>query len=153
MQGTAERWVDEVPPESGVRRIARRPAPSVARPAETAPHTASAAPPLAPHTASAAPPLAPDAEVLREVGEQVFLEVWDLMLALQPLQGPWLRVGLGHMGTIALRVLGWEIEERREEGATDRRGVKTLRERWPELVPGYASMDRLVGLMVDWICR
>jgi hypothetical protein len=89
--------------------------------------------------------VAPDPDVLVEVAEEVFFEVWDVVRALSPLQSSWLKIGLGQLGAAALTMGLW------------RRGphqgpARLLRERWPELVPGYAAMDRLAEVMVDTLC-
>jgi hypothetical protein len=78
--------------------------------------------------------------VLADVAEEVFFEVWSLVGALSPLQGPWLRLGLPQLGAALLTTTAWHDPS------------QGLRERWPELVPGAASMDRLAGLMVDTLC-
>jgi hypothetical protein len=81
-----------------------------------------------------------EASVLSEVVEEVFFEVWSLVRALSPLQGAWLHPGPRDLGAAALTMATW-------------RHPSELRERWPELVPGQAGMDRLAGLMVDALCR
>ncbi len=84
-------------------------------------------------------------DVLVDVTEEVFFEVLGLTVALSPLQGPWLRLGLGQLGQSLLTLTTWR---RRGEKPS-----KLLRERWPELVPGYSAMDCLARLMVDAIAR
>jgi hypothetical protein len=114
---------DDAPPESGVRR--RAPLPGIAAPL----------------------PAASDARVVAEVAEEVLAEVWELGRALAPLQGPWLGLGLGlgHLGAALLTAARW-----RHEGDHP---ALCIGKRWPELVPGFAAMDRLAGLMVDVLCR
>lgn len=110
---------DDTPPPSGVR-------PRVA----------------AIHEAALAPVAAePSPDVLVEVGEEVFFEVWSVVRALSPLQGAWLKIGLGPLAAAALTTGLWKGQRKR-----------LLRERWPELVPGYAAMDRLAEIMVDTLC-
>lgn len=124
MDALAEVWRDDdAPPESGVRR----------RP--------SAAIVLRPRRA----PRAPGRDVLAEVGEEVFFEVWGIVRALSPLQGAWLRLGPGQLGVALLTAAEWPCEPRE-------RPLQVLRKRWPELVPGQAALGRLAHLMVDRIC-
>ena len=118
MQYAPELPIDDAPPESGVRVRVR-----VARAPETAP---------APSTR----------QVLAEVAEEVFFEVWDLSRALAPLSGPWMTVGRGALGGALLAAA------RIDEPLTRR----ALRARWPQMVPGFAAMDRLAWLMVDALC-
>jgi hypothetical protein len=126
VEAIADVWRDDdAPPESGVR-----PRPSVAIV-------------LRPRRAPASQALSRD--VLAEVGEEVFFEVWGIVRALSPLQGAWLRLGLGQLGAALLTAADWPASPRE-------RPLRVLRERWPELVPGYAAVDRLAGLMVDRIC-
>jgi hypothetical protein len=114
-------WTDDdAPPASGIRL-----------------RVPEASPPPAPPAATET-----EAEVLAEVAEEVFFEVWDLVRALSPLQGAWLRLGLRELGAAALRVGAWRCRG-------GRRPARRLRERWPELVPGHAAMDRLALVMVD----
>jgi hypothetical protein len=87
-----------------------------------------------------------DRDVLIEVGEEVFFEVWGVVRVLSPLQGAWLNLGPGQLVTAALTASHW----RREPGE---RPAKLLRRRWRELVPGRAAMDRMAHLMVDLLCR
>jgi hypothetical protein len=112
---------DDTPPPSGVRR--------------RVPDALALTAPL---------PLRPDADVLREVGEQVFFEVYGLVRALSPLQGAWLRLGAGQLGGAVLTAATWR--------GVHRRPVKVLRRRWPELLPGHAAMSRLASVMVDLLC-
>jgi hypothetical protein len=123
---------DDAPPESGIRlRVPWTPLPG----GDEGSFRAAPGP---------APTCAPrsDRDVLAEVGEEVFFEVWATVRALTPLQGPWLgRVGAGEIGAAAAILTGLRC------GPAPRSA--TLRARWHELVPGYAAMDTLVGLMVD----
>ncbi len=128
---------DDAPPPSGVRvRVPAAPAP--ARPSAPAPRPS-------------------DRDVLADVGEEVFFEVLDVVLALAPLQGRWLRLGLRELEAAVWMLVAVEMGGPRPPQPPQARSPKpslagVLRGRWPELVPGYASMDRLVGLMVDAIC-
>jgi hypothetical protein len=115
----AEVWRDdEAPPESGVRRRV---------------------------SLVLVPRRAPEREVLAEVGEEVFFEVWGIIRALSPLQGAWLRLGPGQLGAALLTAGEWRC-------APSERPLRVLRDRWPELVPGQAALGRLANLMVDRIC-
>jgi hypothetical protein len=82
------------------------------------------------------------AELVAEVAGEVCAEVFALVHVLQPLQGSWSRFGVRTLGTAALTALVWP----------GRCPVRILRERWPELVPGYAALDRLAWLIVDRLC-
>ncbi len=115
---------DDTPPPSGVR------------PRVCAPDTGAPPPSPRPRGGGSAPETP---SVLPEVAEEVFFEVWDLVRALSPLQGSWF--GARPLGVAALTVALWRGPRRR-----------LLRERWPELVPGYAAMDRLAEVMVDALC-
>jgi hypothetical protein len=95
------------------------------------------------NAAEAAPPPS-DARVVAEVAGEVLVEVWDQWRALSPLQGPWLGLRIAHAGAALLTAARW-----RHEGDHP---VLCLRARWPELVPGFAAMNRLVGTMVDLLC-
>jgi hypothetical protein len=108
---------DDTPPPSGVRRRV-----------------------VALHAGTPLPPYE-NPDVLVEVAEEVFFEVWGVVRALSPLQGAWLNLGLGQLGAAALTTALWRGSPRR-----------LLRERWPELVPGYAAMDKLADVMVDTLC-
>jgi hypothetical protein len=125
MSVAAEIWLDDPPPESGVRLRRAPVAPAPARPADL-----------------------DFSRVVVEAFAEASVEAFRLLSVLSPLQGSWWIPRLGQLGSIALTVLGWC----REDPATklDRR---TLGRRWPELVPDAAALDRLAGLMVDWICR
>jgi hypothetical protein len=121
---------DDTPPPSGVRR-------HVPDATATAPLAVLPLPSLPPRS---------DADVLREVGEQVFFEVYGVVRVLSPLQGAWFRIDLGQVGRAVLTAATWQ-------GAKSRRPAKKLlRERWPELVPGHGAMSRLASLMVDILC-
>lgn len=111
---------DEAPPESGVR-------------------------PRVVSIVLARPRVAPDRDVLADVAEEVFLEVWGMVRTLSPLQGPWMTLGAGQLGAAALTMTTWRCDP-------GRRPARTLRERWPELVPGYMAMGCLVRWMVDRLC-
>ena len=117
---------DEAPPASGPRR-------RVLEPVDLAGHAPAA-------NAEGAP------DLLAEVAGEVCGEVWELVRALSPLQGAWTALGLGQLGAAAMIAARW-----RHEGEAPGRAV--LRARWEELVPGHLAMDRLVGLMVDRLCR
>jgi hypothetical protein len=91
-----------------------------------------------------AAPVESTREVLVDVTQEVTLEVLDHLRALAPLAGPWMGLDLGKLGGAALTFLGWRCQ-----GPISRRA---LRSRWPELVPGFAAMDRLAHLMVDRLC-
>lgn len=117
---------DEAPPASGPRRRVLEPVDLGAVPAANAGEG--------------------DAGVLAEVAGEVCGEVWDLVRTLSPLQGAWTALGLGQLGAAAMTAARW-----RHEGEAPGRAV--LRARWEELVPGHLAMDRLVGLMVDQLCR
>ncbi len=95
----------------------------------------------------AAPPVAcaSDAQVVAEVAEEVLAEVWELWRTLSPLQAPWLALGRAQVGAALLTAARW-----RHDGDHPALCIGT---RWPELVPGFAAMDRLAGLMVDLLCR
>jgi hypothetical protein len=82
-------------------------------------------------------------DVLLEVTEEVFFEVWSVVRALSPLQTPWFRIGLTPLATAGLEVTTWSSEK----GT-----MNELRRRWHELVPGVAALDRLAHLMVDALC-
>lgn len=86
----------------------------------------------------------PRRDVLVEVAEEVFFEVFGLVSALSPLQGPWLQLGPGQVGSALETVLTW----RRRPGESP---AKVLRARWPELVPGHRALGCLARLMVDRI--
>ncbi len=116
---------DDSPPPSGVRL----------RLAVEAPEAPASFEPTAPVSDVERHALA---EALALVGEEVVLETWALVRALSPLQGAWLKLGLGQLGAAVFTAGAWHRGE--------------LRERWPELVPGYAAMDCLAGVMVDAIC-
>jgi hypothetical protein len=94
-------------------------------------------------------------DVLPEVAEEVMRGVWQLVHALSPLPGAWFRTGLRPLGSTALIALGWHTESARLSGpnGSSQAAIEVLRARWPELVPGYASMRCLVGLMADALCR
>jgi hypothetical protein len=92
----------------------------------------------------AAAPERTDHDELREVAEEVFLQVWSVVRALSPLQGVWLRVGLAQVAVASVELSTWQLEEQPV--------AAVLRRRWPELVPGSASLDRLAHLMVDTLC-
>jgi hypothetical protein len=85
-------------------------------------------------------------DVMAEVAAEVCGETWDLVRTLSPLQGAWLTLGVGQLGAALMTAARWRHEG--EEPA-----CAVLRARWYELVPGHAAMDRLVGLMVDGVCR
>jgi hypothetical protein len=87
-------------------------------------------------------------EALALVGEEVFLETWEVVRALSPLQGAWLRLGLGQLGAAVLTVGAFRYGKHPRTALT----ANVLRERWPELVPGATAMDCLAGVMVDAIC-
>jgi hypothetical protein len=91
-----------------------------------------------------AAPVESTREVLVEVTEEAVLEVLDHLRTLAPLAGPWTALDAGQLGGAAVTYLGWRC---RGEGSR-----KMLRSRWPELVPGFAAMDRLAHLMVDTLC-
>ena len=131
---------DDGPPPSGPRlRVpASLPTPEPSRSPEPEPVAVPPAPP--------AHALPVDPEILAEVVEDVCVEVWGVTRALAPLQGAWLTMGLAPLGATLLTMARW----RHEGHALDR---KTLRARWPELVPGHAAMGCLVGLMVDRRCH
>jgi hypothetical protein len=102
---------------------------------------------------SAANDLARD--VLPEVAEEVFREVWELVHALSPLQGAWLRLGIRPLGSAVLTALRWRAGSSPRLPGPDGSALPSLavlRARWPELVPGYAAMNCLAGLMVDALC-
>jgi hypothetical protein len=97
-----------------------------------------------------------DRAALPEVAEEVMREVWRLVSALSPLQGAWLRVGIRPLGSAVLVALGWRGRGGARllgAGGSARSAVEVLRAQWPELVPGYAALDCLAGLMVDRLCR
>lgn len=129
---------DDSPPPSGVRlRAFAFPVPS----------------PIPAAVGSATGALPPEPDVLAEVAEEVFLQTWEVVRVLSPLQGSWLKLGLGHLEHLgaAVSAVGagaWRGARRGEPRLT----AKVLHERWPELVPGYAAMDCLAGVMVDAIC-
>jgi hypothetical protein len=131
---------DDAPPQSGIRiRVEMGGPESPTKPPHVHPSWVSTGPerPVA--------ALPSDREVLAEVGEEVFFEVWGAVSALAPLQGKWwFAVGVGQLGAAA-----GTLTDLRCDPAPR---AATLRARWPELVPGYAAMDRLVGMMVDAIC-
>jgi hypothetical protein len=83
-------------------------------------------------------------DVLIEVTEEVFFEVWSLVRALSPLQAPWFRMGLTPLATAGLEVTTWSCG-----GGTS---MNEVRRRWHELVPGVAALDRLAHVMVDLLC-
>jgi hypothetical protein len=80
-------------------------------------------------------------DVLLEVTEEVFFEVWSVVRALAPLQTAWFRIGLTPLAAAGLEVSTWSSGTSKE-----------LRRRWHELVPGVAALDRLAHLMVDALC-
>jgi hypothetical protein len=84
-------------------------------------------------------------DVLAHIAEEVFFEVWETVRVLSPLQGAWFGLDLRRLATAALTVTGWRC-------GPAVKPADVLRRRWPELVPGHAAMDRLVGLMVDALC-
>ncbi len=128
---------DDTPPPSGVRpRVFDLHDPE-ARPQEVSPAAKGA-------TGEAF--VSPD--VLVEVGEEVFFEVWSLLRAFSPLQGAWLKLGLGQIAGAALTTGLWSTAGSTHPSPRK----KMLRERWPELVPGFAGMDRLAEVMVERLC-
>ena len=120
---------DDDPPESGVRRRV----PSIDAPA-----------PSPRRVDASGLDAAGERALLAEVGEEAFFEVLESVRALAPLQGDWLRVGVGDVSKAAVAVAGWH--------EAPKPCVKALRRRWPELVPGARAMDKLAWLMVDVIC-
>jgi hypothetical protein len=104
---------------------------------------------VAPLRTVASVPLQADAEVLREVGEEVFFAVYGVLRALSPLQGAWFRLGLVQAGRTALTVATWQVAPSKPPAMPLK---KQLRRRWPELVPGHGAMSRLASLMVDVLC-
>lgn len=87
------------------------------------------------------PTVVSEPPILTEVWREVFTDVLDHVTTLAPLQGGWLVLDAGKLGGALVTALGWRRGRRRQ-----------LRERWPELVPGFAAMDLLVGQMVDLLC-
>ncbi len=129
---------DDTPPPSGVRR-SRWGSPPNPQPSRHVPAALALALPPSPRA---------EREVLTEVAGEVFFEVYGLVRALSPLQGAWLRLGLGQLGGAALTVVTWHAgKSTRSLGP-----AKVLRRRWPELVPGHAAMTCLASLMVDALC-
>jgi len=124
VDAVAELLRSDDPPESGVRTRVVSPDASAPPPSRVEPTSEQA--------------------LLAEVGEEVFFEVWDAVRALAPLQGNWLLVGAGDVAGAAVNVAEWNEDPKQ--------CVKTLRRRWPELVPGARAMDKLAWLMVDVIC-
>jgi hypothetical protein len=83
-------------------------------------------------------------DVLVAVTEEVFFEVWSIVRALSPLGGAWFRVGLAPIASGALQASTWSCSTAKP--------TKLLRDRWHELVPGVAALDRLANLLVDQLC-
>jgi hypothetical protein len=83
-------------------------------------------------------------DVLADVAEQVFLEVWSVVRPLCPLRGAWFQVGLAPLGVLAAEATTLLC-------AADKPRMLLTR-RWPELAPGAAALDRLAYLMVDLLC-
>lgn len=129
MVSAAELERDEAPPASGPRRRVLDPGDPGAVPADPAANTVE-----------------PGAHVLAEIAGEVCGEVWEVLRALSPLQGAWLTLRIGQLGSALMMTARW-----RHEG--EEPGREALRARWEELVPGHLAMDRLVGLMVDGLCR
>ncbi len=85
-----------------------------------------------------------DEALLAEVAQEVFFEIWSVVRVIAPLQGRWLRVGLAQLAAASLHASTWQLDREPTLGV--------LRRRWPELVPGSASVDRLAHVMVDALC-
>jgi hypothetical protein len=89
-----------------------------------------------------------DRTYLVAAGAEVFCDVLELMRSIEPLQESWLSLGPGSLVAAAAmlaRVTG--------SGLFRARFKARLRERWPELVPGYAALDRMTEWMVGAFCR
>ncbi len=128
MLASADEARDDEAPESGVR-------PRVVLLPSKRPRAATSATEQTEQT---------ERELLGEVFEDVFFETWGLVRALSPIQQP-LRLGPAQVATAVLEVGSWPIDRKT--------AARTLRRRWPELVPGTAALDCMAHLMVDQITK